>query len=303
MMNSRKPLLLVSSLLTLSVYACADDQSSVDQEAARSNGYKVCGTRNPSDLERATIDNDVKAARQQPGGGVQVSGGTINVYFHIVDDGTNGKVTDRQINDQLSVLNKAYSSWGWSFAKAGVDRTTNATWFNASAGSRAEKLMKQALRKGGAADLNFYTTSAGDLLGWATFPSDYRKAPSYDGVVVFFDSLPGGNAVYPDTQGYGEPDGEYEYNEGDTATHEVGHWMGLYHTFQGGCTATGDSVSDTAAEAQPAYECAFRDSCAGGGSDPITNFMDYTDDDCMNQFSTGQDQRMDTLYSTYRYGK
>jgi hypothetical protein len=79
--------------------------------------------------------------------------------------------------------------------------------------------------------------------------------------------------------------------------------MGLYHTFQGGCTATGDSVSDTSAEAQPAYECVFRDSCAGGGSDPITNFMDYTDDKCMFEFTTGQDQRMDTLFSTYRYGK
>jgi hypothetical protein len=190
MMKSRKPLLLVSSLLTLGVYACADEQVAAPDEAVRGNGYKVCGTRNPSDLERSTIDNEVKAARQQPGGGTQVTGGSINVYFHIVDDGTNGKVTDRQINDQLSVLNKAYSKWGWSFVKAGVDRTTNADWFNASSGSRAEKVMKQTLRKGGAADLNFYTTSAGDLLGWATFPSDYRRAPSYDGVVIFWESLP-----------------------------------------------------------------------------------------------------------------
>jgi len=123
-----------------------------------------------------------------------------------------------------------------------------------------------------------------------------------DGVVIYYDSLPGGSAVFPSNDG-AEPDGKYSYNEGDTATHEIGHWMGLYHTFQGGCSTTGDSVSDTSAEQSAAYECKFRDSCSGGGSDPITNYMDYTDDVCMFQFSAGQDQRMDTLYSTYRYGK
>jgi len=226
-----------------------------------------------------------------------VNGGVINVYFHVINKGTgmsNGDVPTRMINDQITVLNHAYGAWGWQFNLVSTTRTTNATWYNGCYGnSSIENQFKSALHQGTADDLNVYTCNpSSGILGYATFPSSYNSAPSKDGVVVLYASLPGGGA---------DP-----YDLGDTATHEVGHWMGLYHTFQGGCNGSGDLVDDTPAERSPAYGCPTgRDSCSGRrapGLDPIENFMDYTDDACMFQFTSDQDARMDSQFTAYRFG-
>ncbi|KAJ3096586.1 hypothetical protein HDU96_000720 [Phlyctochytrium bullatum] len=218
---------------------------------------------------------------------------TISVYFHVITSTTGaGAVTDSQIARQISVLNTDFAG-NYNFVLAGTDRTVNSNWYNSAGPSTSyQTAMKKALRKGGAAALNVYTVgftsgSGAGLLGYATFPSSYSSNPTDDGVVILYSSLPGGSAT--------------NYNLGRTATHEIGHWLGLYHTFQGGCTGSGDYVSDTAPEASAASGCPTgRDTCAGGGVDPITNFMDYSYDSCMNKFSAGQYSRIATQISLYR---
>jgi hypothetical protein len=262
----------------------------VNQEAFVASGAR-CATRDLTPERRDQVEREI-AGHLNRGGGPAVTGGVIDVYFHIVTSSTGeGDVGDSQIGRQMTVLNNAFGPWGWTFNLAGVERTANDAWFAMEPGTTAERDAKAALRQGTADVLNIYTANpGGGLLGWATFPSGYASTPSQDGVVILFSSVPGGSAS--------------PYNLGDTATHEVGHWMGLYHTFQGGCSNKNDSVADTSAERSPAFGCPVgRDSCPKGGLDPIENFMDYTDDACMFQFTAGQDQRMDAQFSTYRFGQ
>lgn len=221
---------------------------------------------------------------------------TVPVVVHVIardETRAGGNIPQSMIDEQIRVLNDSYggrTGGAWTpfrFRLRKVNRVVDPAWYPIVLESAAERQMKKALRVGGAKTLNLYLGLLDDdLLGWATFPE--RKLVSYDGVVVLNESLPGGTAA--------------PYNLGDTATHEVGHWLDLYHTFQGGCVGNGDRVADTPAEAVPAFGCPDgRDSCAARpGPDPVHNFMDYTDDACMYQFTTGQMLRMVKAWLVYR---
>jgi hypothetical protein len=231
------------------------------------------------------------AAAARPGTGTV----TVDVWIHVIRkdltvDG--GNIPDQWITNQMQVLNGSYAgttggaATGFSFRLAGVTRTTNRNWFNLTGGGK-DRAMKTALKVGGPETLNIYTAKLGqNLLGYAYLAQDAASVGVLDGVVVHYQSLPGGNFAI--------------YSEGDTATHEVGHWFDLLHTFDGGCNG-GDLVADTAPEASAAFNCPVgRDTCVGGGVDPITNFMDYTQDSCMFEFTDGQAVRMQQAWTAFR---
>jgi hypothetical protein len=149
---------------------------------------------------------------------------------------------------------------GFSFYKVSVDRTQSDTWFAMGYGGN-EHYAKRQLAIDPANVLNFYTAELGmGLLGWAYLPWSYDESHYMHGVVLHHRSLPGGSFS--------------NYNGGQTGTHEIGHYLGLYHTFDGGCGG-GDYCEDTPAEATPARGCPVgSDTCAAPGQDPIHNYME-----------------------------
>ena len=232
--------------------------------------------------------------------GMQGRGGAgfsraVNVYFHIISNGTDGSVPKGTIAEQMNVLGKGYAGQyggadtGFDFNVAAIDYTTNAAWFDAGPGSAEEAAMKQALKLGGPGDMNVYTTSGNLYLGWAYYPSIVGTSQEYlDGVVIDYRSMPGGP--------YGSA-----YSLGGTLTHEAGHWFGLAHTFEGGCGTKGDLVADTPAERTPTSGCpAGKDTCPKPGFDPIHNYMDYSYDSCYTQFTPGQAARAQDEFLAFR---
>ncbi len=259
--------------------------------AARGVDGRGADHRDISAAERRAIERRTDRILAAQGDTVSAAAASVPVYVHVMA-GKNGEgdVPRSQINRQISVLNKTFAgeesgeaaATGFSFTLAGVDRYYNNTWHKdgASANYRA------ATRQGGANALNMWLVDF-KYLGIATFPWDYSKHGRIDGIRVHYDSLPGGSIA--------------NYNLGETATHEAGHWFGLYHTFQGGCTATNDEVGDTPAQSSPTNGCPEgRDSCSLPGLDPIHNYMDYSYDSCYNQFSAGQSTRMSEMFAAYR---
>ncbi|SFR30022.1 Pregnancy-associated plasma protein-A [Lentzea waywayandensis] len=281
---------------------CVDTHAD-EHSAARGRPGSTGHDRNEiSDAQAAQMNADLRAKiakNNSLGEFSALAGGTINVVFHVVTNSAGkGAITEATLTKQLKVLNDGFAGvessaaakTGFKFVLQDTKRYTNNAWFNGGADSaNTERQMKTQTRVGTAATLNIWFTDI-DGFGFATFPSWYKGDPKMDGVVVDYATVPGGSEV--------------NFNLGKTVTHEVGHWMGLWHTFQGGCKAPGDEVADTPAQASSTSGCPTgRDSCTATGLDPIHNYMDYSYDDCYNQFTPGQNTRMQSAWTAYRAGK
>lgn len=244
---------------------------------------------------------------------------TIPVVFHVVYSTSAQNISDALINAQLAQLNADYArlnsdAGSTPSAFAGLGANTNIQFClakrdpsgNATTGivrksttvtswSTNDAVKKSA--SGGddawpaSSYLNIWVCNLGSgLLGYAQFPGG---AAATDGVVLLYSSV--GSLTTPGTAS--------PYNYGRTATHEVGHWLNLYHIWGDdgtACTGT-DNVSDTPNQADENYGCPTFPtvSCSNGpNGDMYMNYMDYTDDGCMNLFTQGQSTRMNALFGT-----
>ena len=271
-------------------HACLTPKTNEEAAAARggASGLDHRGISAAEQLAIARRTDSRLAAR----GTTSLSGGTtalvartVPVYFNVMRSAAGrGDVTNRQISRQIAVLNSDYAGTGFSFKLAGIRRYKNNAWHQDMQSAH----YRTVTRRGGARALNVWLVDF-SYLGIATFPWDYANQGAIDGIRVLWSSLPGGT--------------EKNYNLGETATHEAGHWFGLYHVFQGGCKESqgGDMVADTPAQSTATNGCPEnQDSCAGGGLDSIHNYMDYSYDSCYDQFTADQTTRMDDMWTAYR---
>ena len=196
-----------------------------DPAAARiAAGSTATSEPNVEEAYQRALARGERALTRRAGDAARATGTVrVPVVFHVITDGLVGSVADSVLDAQIAVLNDSYDGGTpggapshYVFERVGTTRTDNSTWHEIIS---AEAQAKAALRQGGVRTLNLYVADADPYLGWATFPDEYAGNPTLDGVVVDYRALPGG--------AFGN------YDEGETATHEVGHWLGLYAHVRG----------------------------------------------------------------------
>lgn len=269
------------------------------------------------------IENEANVMQQMYPNGYQPRAViNIPVVFHVVYGNATENISTTRIFEQLTVLNEDYrktnadagnvpAAWQSIAADCEINfclaqQDPNGNWttginrVSTSVTSFSTNDNVKHASSGGAdawdrdSYLNIWVCDLGSgLLGYAQFPSG---AASTDGVVLDY--------AYTGKTGASAP-----YNKGRTATHEVGHWLGLRHIWGddgSGCSGS-DGVSDTPNQADENYGCFTVGSVQTDGCSPSapgvmwSNYMDYTDDACMYFFTTGQKTKMWTNLNGARF--
>ncbi|RCS26112.1 zinc metalloprotease [Polaribacter sp. WD7] len=222
--------------------------------------------------------------------------GVINipVYVHVVYSNSNENISDAQVASQIKVLNDDFrransdaNNTPNEFASVAADSEITFTLANTfrHPNSRTSWGTNDAV-KGSyppitpSTHLNIWVANiGGGILGYAQFPGG---SPSTDGIVV--------SPQYFGTTGFVAA----PFDGGRTTTHEVGHYLNLRHIWGDGRCNRDDFVSDTPSSDRPNYGCpTSANHCRS--NDQFMNYMDYTDDSCMNMFSEGQKSRMRSI--------
>ena len=149
-----------------------------------------CATKIPTPIDIIRVDEEIMANKTRRLLFLDLS---IEVRFHHITYGARGLITKTQREQQIALLNKAYSGLGLSFKyqESQVKFIDNENWYNMGHGSANERQAKTSLGVSPHKYLNFYTGGlASGLLGWATFPFDLAGDPDMDGVVMLDESLP-----------------------------------------------------------------------------------------------------------------
>ena len=259
----------------------------------------------------------------------------IPVVFHIIHQNGTENISQAQIMDELRILNQDYRKLGKDgndslsinplaadmqieFRLAqydpsgnksdGITRTYSTATVNADNGVKSLSYWDSNRY------LNIWVVSSinntvsgqtGTVLGYAQFPFSRPSQPTTDGIIVRADQI--------GTVGIGQSS-----QMGRTLTHEIGHWLGLYHPFQpdngqttgcgsstittSNCANTGDWVCDTPPVSAPSFGCPTNQNSCHTDSpdlpDLVKDYMDYADGTCMNLFTTGQKNRILSLSFT-----
>jgi hypothetical protein len=253
----------------------------------------VCATPSPDPETIRWIEGMIRNLADQRGWLQKAGKVRIPVAFHNVYAGREGKVSDQNIKALVTTLNEGFAGTPFEFFLAQVDRTNNRGWYKGCFDLKVEQKLKKRLAATPQKYLNIYSCSiaGGNVLGFAYLPFMWPEKSFMHGVMLDRLALPGS----------GDPDFGVK---GTIAVHEVGHYLGLWHTFAGGC-ADLDEVADTPAQiSPPQFKCSPVDSCPDQpGLDDIHNFMSYAArEECFEHFTPLQVERMQMLTEMFRSG-
>lgn len=318
--------LLLLTLLCLPTLVLAQNKAKAQSEKCLTDIYnaKMLET-NPnmmgSETFRLNLQQKIEGARQNNNNSNMV---VVNIplVVHVLHNGepigTGANISDAQVLSQVTVMNEDFRMMAGTPGQStagGVDVEVNFVMAQQTPnGCPTTGINRVNICQDGTNQAAVNTWKAQTIWDRDLYMNMWSSKYVGDlAGILGFAQFPGGPAstdgvsaghTYFGSSDYGTFPLSAPYDKGRTMTHEVGHYLGLYHTFQGGCNGAGDEVADTPAVATSNFGCpAGTDSCPSDtGVDMIENYMDYTDDSCMNTYTAGQKARVVGVLAGLRSG-